>query len=590
MSLKNKLIFLFIISGSILILLLYIAFQLTLRPSQKEQKLIFVEKLKNRMRIALAVEEKSIKLLGANWADWDSMTNYVENPSPEFEADVFPREIFNEDLMDIVLVTRVDEGILYYKGYKNKWFLDLGDMNIIRDINKIRALVKRKPTAIHAVIASGGGPVMMVATPIMAGTGNKRLAGILFLGRFIDKNMLKKVSDITMENVLALDMDEQQLNDFYYNRMLGKELYYEDEKDKLTVYYILKDINRKPAMILYTTSDNEIFLVINRHVIALVIFILSSIVFLGLRLYLSIDRHIVKRVLNISSTMGKIEGLKDLSRRISMEESSDEIGHLVTDINVMLDRLESEKKSREIAERSMITQGKLASIGRLASCIGHEVNNPLLAISNSIQVIKKISRSKSEIFKEALEISESELDRIRDIISSLLDFHRYQKEVYTDIDVVEVLSQSLNVLAWSKKLGHTNVVQRMSQACIICGSPARLKQVFMNFIVNAVEAMENIAAEPNLEIRVNYSADQNFVEVHFMDNGPGIPEDIKRHLFEPFVSTKEIKGVGLGLYISYKIINNHRGEIFLDDEYPLGTHFIIKLPAQINGECIDTLD
>ncbi len=152
MSLKKNLILLLMVSGAILILLLYVALQVTLRPLQKDQKVIFVEKLKKRIHIALALEEKNIALLSANWADWESMVNYVEYPSTDFEADVFPDDIFNEDMMDIVLITSLEGRILFCKGYKDKRFLDMKAMNISGAVDKLSTLVRRKKSSVRAVI------------------------------------------------------------------------------------------------------------------------------------------------------------------------------------------------------------------------------------------------------------------------------------------------------------------------------------------------------------------------------------------------------------------------------------------------------
>jgi C4-dicarboxylate-specific signal transduction histidine kinase len=330
--------------------------------------------------------------------------------------------------------------------------------------------------------------------------------------------------------------------------------------------------------------------VVNQHFITFIVIAALSIIFLGLLLYYSIQKYIILRMLNITDKMCKIESLEDLSKRIKEDRKYDEISHLIISINLMLDKLESEKVKRENAERTMITQGKLVSIGRLASCISHEINNPLLAIGNSVQVIKKISRSKSSLFKDALEICESEIERISDIISSLLDFHRLEKDEFTHLEVKEIILKSLDVLKWSKKLGSVKIIQKMGNNCFVYGSSAKLKQVFINFILNAAEAMESAKqgnesqaitndTDNTLRIEVKNNKGKNVVEIHFLDNGPGIPEEVKGHLFEPFVSTKEAKGVGLGLYVSYKIIGNHKGEIIYNNNYKKGTHFIVKLPA-----------
>jgi signal transduction histidine kinase len=576
-------------------LLFYTAFYVTIRPSLEHQKLIFIETLKKKIRIALSIEKKNIAIHSYNWASWEGMSHYVKNPSKEFESELFPNMIFYEEIMDVVLVVKVaeessQEEILFCKFYKDRKFLDIIQMHINTEIQKIKDNIKRRPSVISTLLNSSAGPLLVVANPIFSGQRLKKVTGVLILGRFIDKKMLEKISRYTLEEISTISFDPKIIDDFYSKQMKGEDLFYRENSDTLDIYYLLKDIHQQPAMILYTQVNNQLFRVVNQQLITFIVIAALSIIFLGLLLYYFIQKHIIIRMQNISATMDKIESLEDLSKRIKIEKKYDEISHLISSINLMLDKLENEKVKRENAEKTMITQGKLVSIGRLASCISHEINNPLLAIGNSLQVIKKISRSKSSLFKDALEICESEIERISDIISSLLDFHRLEKDEFTPLEVREVILKSLDVLKWSKKLGSVKIIQNIEDDCFVYGSSAKLKQVFINFILNAAEAMESVnqnneiqdgTNETNgtLQIEVRNNIGKNVVEIHFLDNGPGIPEEVKGHLFEPFVSTKEAKGVGLGLYVSYKIIGNHKGEIIYDNNYKKGTHFIIKLPV-----------
>jgi signal transduction histidine kinase len=595
MTLKKKMVLFLTVTGGVLILLFYTAFHVTILPSLEDQKLIFIETLKKKIRIALSIEKKNIAIHSYNWASWEGMSHYVKNPSREFVRELFPNLIFHEEIMDVVLVVNVanessKEEILFYKFYKDRRFFDFNQMGINTEIQKIKDNIKRRPTVINTLLNSGVGPLLVVANPIYSGERLKKVAGVLILGRFIDKKMLEKISRYTLEEIGTVSFDPKIIDEFYSKQMKGRDLFYRENSDNLDIYYLLKDIHQQPAMILYTQVNNQLFRVVNQQFITFIVITALSIIVLGLLLYYFIQKYIIIRMQNISATMNKIESLEDLSRRIKIEKKYDEISHLIFSINLMLDKLENEKVKRENAEKTMITQGKLVSIGRLASCISHEINNPLLAIGNSLQVIKKIGRSKSSLFKDALEICESEIERISDIISSLLDFHRLEKDEFTPLDVREVILKSLDVLKWSKKLGSVKIIRKIENDCFVYGSSAKLKQVFINFILNAAEAMESVMQnneiqdgtnETNgtLQIEVRNNIGENVVEIHFLDNGPGIPEEVKGHLFEPFVSTKEAKGVGLGLYVSYKIIGNHKGEIIYDNNYKKGTHFIIKLPV-----------
>jgi signal transduction histidine kinase len=388
-----------------------------------------------------------------------------------------------------------------------------------------------------------------------------------------------------MENMEIYPLDSEQMNAFYLNTMGGEDFFYREEMDKLHTFHLLKNIYNQPSLILTSTSDNSVFTIVNRHMMAFITIIFFTTILLGILLYQYIDRCMIKRMRGITDTMNRIEGLEDLSIRIEKDRRKDEISNLISSLNFTLDKLENEKVNRENVEKAMMTQGKLASIGKLSSNIAHEINNPILAISNSIQVLKKNIKRKSELVKDAIEISETEIDRIRKIISGLLDFHRSKKE-FTSLNIKEVILQTLEVLKWSHKLKSTKIIHKMGKDCFVYGSSVKLEEVFMNLILNAVEAMEDMAGKSKLKIEALNIKEKNSVEIHFIDNGPGLAAEVRNSLFEPFVSTKENTGVGLGLYIAYKLVNIHHGDIIYNEEYKEGAHFIIKLPASrrsLNG-------
>ena len=145
---------------------------------------------------------------------------------------------------------------------------------------------------------------------------------------------------------------------------------------------------------------------------------------------------------------------------------------------------------------------------------------------------------------------------------------------------------------WTRKLGDIEITTEFKDDLFVFGAPVRLEQVFINFISNAAEAVsaqgegsgdgngEKIA----IQALLTEGPGRKCVEVHFIDNGPGLSDTVKGSLFEPFVTTKDDQGVGLGLYISYKIIGNHGEEIVYDEDYKAGAHFIIRLPLDRRAE------
>ena len=584
MSLKTKLILLLLVSGIILALIFIIGFRTTMIPSLRNQKEIFIEKIKKKIQAALTIEEDNIAILCKEWSDWDSLIKCLKHPSKEFERDALPDAMFTDGLIDLVVIFKTDKKFLFYKNFRpGKGFIDLTGMNIRSELKCIDRKTRVKLGVVKGVIYTPESPIMFVANPILDRRNLNRREGLLIMGRYVDERMLRRFSSYTIEKIQTLAFNRHQLQSFFLKQMRGGNLHYTEKGEKITIFYILKDIYQWPAMVLFTKTDNRLFRVVNYHIATFLILTSVLVLFLGFMFYFAIGKYFIKRMLSISDRMSQIEGFNELSIRIDKDNKKDEVSHLISNINRTLDRLEQEKENREKAEKSMISHGKLASIGRLTSSIAHEIHNPLMAIGNSIQVIKKISQKRlnkngknASLLNEAVGISESEIERIKVIISGLLDFHRLDNEEFSKVNLKNTILQSLSIIIWCEEPKGIEIITKLNEDCYILGAPIKLKQVFINFLLNAIEAMGGKGGK--LRIEMSNSPDGKFTGIHFKDNGPGLSDEVKDSLFEPFVTTKKDKGVGLGLYVSLKIIENHGGEIIYDEDYEQGTHFIIKLP------------
>ena len=314
-----------------------------------------------------------------------------------------------------------------------------------------------------------------------------------------------------------------------------------------------------------------------KQVVLFVFSMLLSMAGMGVFLFVYINRFMAKRIRRLSESLRQIQGMGDLTTRIPGDPGGDEISSLITNFNQMLEKLEQERNTREGIEKALCTHEKLASVGRLASSMAHEINNPALAISNCLQVIKNKGRSDTDSVREALEIAEGEIQRVRTIIAGLLDFHRTDEPENTPVDLNDIIDQSIKMLEWTNKLDSSLITTEMPQKYSIRGSRGRLRQVFVNLILNSVDAVDDTSGRIRIETRP--SPDRSTAEVHIYDNGPGIPSEIRGKLFEPFMTTKDEQGVGLGLYVSRKIITRHGGRITLDEAYQNGSHFIVSIPV-----------
>lgn len=222
------------------------------------------------------------------------------------------------------------------------------------------------------------------------------------------------------------------------------------------------------------------------------------------------------------------------------------------------------KKSEELLYQSE----KLSAVGQLAAGIAHEIRNPLTSLKGFLQLIEMSGEGKPEYF----EIMKSEFGRIEQILNELLILSKPQtleKEVCSLNSLLDHIVTLLNTQAIIKNI-YIQKHEKSKDVYVSCISN-QIKQVFMNFIKNAIEAMDCG------EIIVNVNKDDTYAIVEVIDEGCGIPESMLARVGEPFFTTKE-KGTGLGLMVSYQIIEDHGGEIEVESKEGVGTRFTVKIP------------
>jgi two-component system, NtrC family, sensor kinase len=212
------------------------------------------------------------------------------------------------------------------------------------------------------------------------------------------------------------------------------------------------------------------------------------------------------------------------------------------------------------AEEALRESEKLAAMGRVAGIIAHEINNPLAAITNIFYLLKN-HPSLDEEARRYADAAEQELVRVSHITRQTLSFYRESKQP-TPIGVQELLDDVVELQKRAFQASHIELRRKYSSASSVTGFPVELRQVFLNLIANALQAMPNGGV---LQLRVREATDwptgRRGPLVSVVDTGLGIrPEDAKR-LFEPFFSTKSAKGTGLGLWISKGILQKYNGRI-----------------------------
>jgi signal transduction histidine kinase len=585
-SIKKRLILILFSVGFIMALFFHFSVNTTILPDLKRQKRVTIENQKAKLQVAISEEERGITAICSSLAGWKGLINYSKTPSLKFEKEFLEAFPFLSHRTNVVLIRDARGQILYNRNCNvDEKLLALEDLEIKAILDEITGQINRTHASFTGIINSAYGPILLAACPISNHPPPPPTSGILILGRFIGQEFLKRISVHFTDTLQLVPFNENHRFQSYLERMQGTDFFFRGDEEKFESLFLVKDINQAPSFILEIATKSKLSGIVRKNTLLYITFTVLSIIFLGFLVYLLIEKYITKRISKISLDMKSVQGLKDISMRISPDRKGDEISSLIANINETLDKIEREKKSREEIEKLLITREKLVSVGRLAASIAHEINSPMLAISNCIQALKRACLNKGDkdhdLKEKAITLSETEINRIRNIVSSLLDFQRSEVEELTEVNLDEVIRQSQEVLRWSSNLSSIKIITKKQQDFFTMGSRGRLKQVFINLILNAAEAASNNNNNvPELRIEILPSKDKDFCEVHFKDNGPGILPQIKNKIFEPFTSSKEGKSVGLGLYVSYKIIKDHQGEILYDDTCKEGAHFIIKLPVK----------
>lgn len=239
------------------------------------------------------------------------------------------------------------------------------------------------------------------------------------------------------------------------------------------------------------------------------------------------------------------------------------------------------RKERAQAEQALRTAERLATLGRLAAVIAHEINNPLEAVTNVLYLLRQRPDLDS-VSRDYIRIADEELARVAHIVRQALSFSRGHADA-TEVRLSTVLQNVLDLYGTRVQAGNITIEKQFECEGDIVAIEGELRQVFSNLIVNAVDAVSNGG---RLVLRIAASRDwrnpaRKGIRVSIADNGTGIKPEYRDELFEPFFTTKGNKGTGLGLWISREIVEKHGGSMRLHSRTTPGTSgtvFSVFLP------------
>jgi PAS domain S-box-containing protein len=311
---------------------------------------------------------------------------------------------------------------------------------------------------------------------------------------------------------------------------------------------------------------------------------------------------------------GQILGLVGITRDITERKRAEEE---LQEKNLLLEHLvASEREAMDAlkqAQSGLVQAEKLAGLGQMVAGVAHEINNPLSFVSNNVAVLARdlaaikrllemyqqaeptLEQAKPELYTEIkdfceqidlpytmsnledlLKRSKEGLRRIQQIVKDLRDFARLDESDLHEIDLNAGIESTVNIIRGKAKSKRVELQTDLKPIPPIVCFPAKLNQVIMNLISNAIDACNEGG-----QVKVESWATGDRVSVAVSDNGSGIPPEIRQRIFDPFFTTKPPgQGTGLGLSISYGIIQDHQGTIAVDSEPGKGSRFEITVPTK----------
>lgn len=245
----------------------------------------------------------------------------------------------------------------------------------------------------------------------------------------------------------------------------------------------------------------------------------------------------------------------------------------------------------ELTSQQLIRAEKLATVGQVAATVAHELNNILTPLLMYAKLIYKetADNGNSEVADFASQITKI-ANRASDMLRQLVDASRNESTITLPVDIVKVINNTLTLLA--PRMSNQNInfqLKYPDHLPLVMVNPSQMEQVFINITLNACDAMPNggtfiITIDPEVD-PTNFESPNHFIRIYLSDTGEGIIKENLSHVFDPFFTTKARgAGAGLGLFVSYLIINQHNGVIEVESERGVGTTFLVKLPIASRDE------
>lgn len=373
--------------------------------------------------------------------------------------------------------------------------------------------------------------------------------------------VLDYLKERNIENFFLVHNDEYlikniNIKDDFFNSQAYLLIYEEYEDYDWTLGYCLEK-----SSLFYEVLDNERYLIL----VSIIVMIIS------MQVTIIVSYSISKPIKQLAAYCDKIIDSSSFNEKIDIKRI-DEIGILSDALNNMIARLE-ENNERLIEMKS------LSTIGQFAAGIAHEIRNPLTGMKTSIQVLKyRLCKEDNSTNGRLFDGVISEIDRINELITGLLDFSRPRAPSFQETKLLNVIDMTLKGINKAEEGKNIEINLKYEEDIIIWADNFHIKQILLNILNNAIHSIESRGVIDIIIKRIEKDdGHDDLVEVQIQDNGCGIDEKNLNKLFTPFFTTRK-KGTGLGLSIVYELVKINKGTIKINSVLNEGTQVIIQFP------------
>jgi len=274
-------------------------------------------------------------------------------------------------------------------------------------------------------------------------------------------------------------------------------------------------------------------------------------------------------------TPGILITSNDVTRRVQLEEA---LKQYTVELE---DKVDKGTATAKKLEQQVLHSEKLAALGRLAAGVAHEIGNPLTSISTFAQLLREMSQD--DFTQKSLDIINTHIQRITDIVRRMATFARADSLTIKEVQINDVLGATLDLMRLDKRMKSSVKISVALDPNLpsVLIDEGQISQVFINIIINALDAMPDGGTLSVGTRRGRDDRDSENIMISFADTGTGIPPSDLQKIFDPFYTTKEAgKGTGLGLSLSYDIMRRFKGDIQVESEVGKGTTFTILIPIE----------